>query len=253
MCILYGGLAQLSTVFWAIFELFLLYFYNTKYCTMNPCSLAPLTEDQRLALISCFENNTQLQEYPGRKFALDLVPAMEIVKPIIDSVLGSGTWEVTGGNFFETSTGYRVHADTGRDGPDRVLQTFVFPLSITAKPNIIPNLDRVRFLVLNQTWAGPAAFFLRGSADEPEEYNIVVKDYRDVGNKDDDLIIDSALLRECPHLIHSNFVGLSVDKNFQWIPGVPMTFPRNRLHVSSAFPRHGVLKKLGLSIFTSKL
>lgn len=216
-----------------------------------PCTLPPLTEEQRLALIACFENNSQLQILPQRKFALDLAPAMEIIKPIIDSVLGEGTWEVTGGNFFETETGYRVHADTGKDGPDRVLQTFVFPLSITPKPNLKPNLERVRFLVLNQTWSGDAAFFLRGSPDEPNEYNIIVKDYRNVGNKDNDLIIDSVLINECPHLIPSNFVGLSVDKNFQWIPGIPMTFPRDRLHVSSAFPRQGIAKKLGLSIFTS--
>ena len=219
---------------------------------MNPSTLPALTAEQMQALIACFENNRQLQEYPGRRFALDLAPALEIVAPIIDSVLGLDAWEVTGGNFFETSTGYRVHADTGRDGPDRVLQTFVFPLSITAKPDVVPNLERVRLLILNQTWSGSAAFFLRGSPEEPEEYNIVVKDYRDVGNRDDDLTIDGILIKECPHLIPSNFVGLSVDKNFQWIPGVPITFPRNRLHVSSAFPRQGVAKKLGLSIFTSK-
>jgi hypothetical protein len=219
---------------------------------MNPCTLAPLTEDQRLALIACFENNTQLQEYPGRRFALDLGPAMEIVKPIINSVLGEGTWEVAGGNFFETSTGYRVHADTGKDGPERVLQTFVFPLSMTFKENIEPHPERVRLLILNQTWAGDAAFFLRGSPDEPEEYNIVVKDYKDVGELDAGTF-DDILLKTCPHLSPSNFLGLTVDKNFQWIPGVPITFPRNRLHVSSAFPRQGVAKKLGLSIFTSRL
>jgi len=219
---------------------------------MNPCTLAPLTEDQRLALISCFENNTQLQEYPGRRFALDLAPTMEIVQPIIDGVLGAGTWEVTGGNFFETSTGYRVHADTGKDGPEKVLQTFVFPLSMMFKENVEPHPERVRLLILNQTWSGNAAFFLRGSPDEPEEYNVVIKDYKDVGELDDGTFND-ILLKTCPHLNPSNFLGLTVDKNFQWIPGVPITFPRNRLHVSSAFPRQGVAKKLGLSIFTSSL
>lgn len=219
---------------------------------MNPCTLAPLTEDQRLSLISCFENNTQLQEYPGRRFALDLAPTMEIVQPIIDGVLGAGTWKVTGGNFFETSTGYRVHADTGKDGPEKVLQTFVFPLSMMFKENVEPHPERVRLLILNQTWSGDAAFFLRGSPDEPEEYNIVIKDYKDVGELDEGTF-DDILLKTCPHLNPSNFLGLTVDKNFQWIPGVPITFPRNRLHVSSAFPRQGVAKKLGLSIFTSSL
>lgn len=216
-----------------------------------PQILPQLSEQQRLALIECFESNSQMEILPQHRFALDLGPAMSIVKPIIDSVLGEGKWEVTGGNFFETETGYRVHADTGKAGPEHVLQTFVFPLSMDAKPNVQPDVEKVRLLILNQTWDKNAAFFLRGSPDEPNEYNIVVKNYADVGNRDDDGTIDGILLEQCPHLNPSNFVGLSVDKSFQWIPGVPITFPRNRLHVSSAFPRHGIRRKLGLSIFTS--
>lgn len=217
----------------------------------TPQTLPALTEQQLAALIACFDNNSQMQILPQRRFGLDIAPAVEIVTPIIDSVLGAGTWCVTGGNFFETETGYRVHADTGKAGPDAVLQTFVFPLSMEAKPNVRPRLEQVRFIVLNQTWSGDAAFFLRGSPDEPSEYNIVVKQYHAVGNKDDEATIDGILLEQCPHLSPSNFVGLSVDKSFQWIPGVPITFPRDRLHVSSAFNRQGIQRKLGLSIFTS--
>lgn len=217
-----------------------------------PQTLPPLSEEQRLALIDCFKNNTMLKEYPGRAFALDLIPALKIVGPIINSVLGEDTWECSGGNFFLTNTGYRVHADTGKDGPEKVLQTFVFPLAMTFKENTTLQLDKNKFIVLNQTWAGDAAFFLRGSPDEPSEYNIVVKNYRDVGNRDDDGTIDGILLEQCPHLTPSNFVGLSVDKMFTWTPGVPITFPRNRLHVNTPFPRYGIATKLGLSIFTSR-
>jgi hypothetical protein len=220
---------------------------------MNPSILDPLTEEQRLALISCFENNSQIKILPQRKFALDLEPALEIVKPIIDGVLGEGTWEVTGGNFFETETGYRVHADTGKEGPERVLQTFVFPLRQELRDDIPVRLERNRFLVLNQTWSGDAAFFLRGETVEPNEYNQVITDYQDVENLDDIETLDGILLDHCPHLNIKNFAGLTVDKHWQWIPGIPMTFPRNRLHVSSAFPRNGIKRKLGLSIFTSRL
>ena len=219
---------------------------------ITPQTLPPLTEEQRLALIDCFEKNSQLQVLPQRRFALDLGPAMEIVKPIIDCALGEGTWEVTGGNFFETETGYRVHADTGKDGADRVLQTFVFPLSQELRDDIPVRLERNRFLVLNQTWAGDAAFFLRGETVEPNEYNQVITDYRDIGNLDDMETLDGILLEYCPHLDIRNFAGLTVDKHWQWTPGIPMTFPRNRLHVSSAFPRNGIRRKLGLSIFTSR-
>ena len=220
---------------------------------MNPSVLDPLTDEQRLSLISCFENNSQIKILPQRKFALDLEPALEIVRPIIDSVLGAGTWEVAGGNFFETETGYRVHADTGKEGPDRVLQTFVFPLRQELRDDVPVRLERNRFLVLNQTWTGDAAFFLRGETVEPNEYNQVITDYKDVGNLDDMETMDGILLDHCPHLDIRNFAGLTVDKHWQWIPGVPMTFPRNRLHVSSAFPRNGIKRKLGLSIFTSRL
>ena len=220
---------------------------------MKPSLLDPITEEQRLALISCFENNSQIKILPQRKFALDIVPAVEIVRPIIDGVLGAGTWEVAGGNFFETETGYRVHADTGKEGPDRVLQTFVFPLRQELRDDIPVRLERNRFLVLNQTWSGDAAFFLRGETVEPNEYNQVITDYRDVGNLDDIETMDGILLDHCPHLDIRNFAGLTVDKHWTWTPGVPMTFPRNRLHVSSAFPRNGIRRKLGLSIFTSHL
>lgn len=219
---------------------------------MNPSLLDPLTEQQRLALIDCFENNNLIKMLPQRKFALDLGPALEIVKPIIDRVLGEDTWEVAGGNFFETETGYRVHADTGKEGPDRVLQTFVFPLRQELRDDIPVRLERNRFLVLNQTWSGDAAFFLRGESVEPNEYNQVVTDYKDVENLDDIETMDGLLLEYCPHLDIRNFAGLTVDKHWQWTPGVPMTFPRNRLHVSSAFPRNGIRRKLGLSIFTSR-
>jgi len=219
---------------------------------IGPHTLDPLNQDQLNGLIACFENNSQPQEYPGRRFGLDLDPAMKIVKPIIDSTLGQGTWQIAGGNFFETSTGYRVHADTGKEGPEKVWQTFVFPLRMEFKAEVEARPEKVRLLILNQTWSGDAAFFLRGSPEEPNEYNIVVKDYADVGELDAGTY-DGILLKTCPHLNPSNLLGLTVDKDFQWIPGTPITFPRNRLHVSSAFPRQGVAKKLGLSIFTSRL
>lgn len=216
-----------------------------------PQTLLPLSQIEIDKLIEIFETNSQMQILPMRRFALDIAPAIEVVRHIIDSTLGADTWEVSGGNYFETETGYRVHADTGKDGPDKVWQTFVFPLRQELRTDIPVKLDRNRLLILNQTWAGDAAFFLRGETVEPNEYNQVITDYKDVGNLDDEETIDGLLLEYCPHLNSSNFAGLTVDKHFKWTPGVPMTFPRNRLHVSSAFPRNGIKRKLGLSLFIS--
>ncbi len=218
---------------------------------VEPQVLPALTAEQLAALIDCFENNSQMQILPMRRFALDIAPAIEIVCPIIDSVLGAGTWRVSGGNYFETETGYRVHADTGKEGSNQVWQTFVFPLRHELRTDIPVRLERNRLLILDQTWNGDAAFFLRGETVEPNEYNQVITDYTDVGNLNAEDSIDGLLLDYCPHLNPSNFAGLSVDKHFQWVPGSPMTFPRNRLHVSSAFPRNGIKRKLGLSLFIS--
>lgn len=216
-----------------------------------PQTLPALTSEQLDRLIEIFETNKQMQILPMRRFALDIAEAIEVVRPIIDNVLGIDTWEVTGGNFFETETGYRVHADTGKDGPSKVWQTFVFPLRQELRTDIPVRLERNRLLILNQTWDDSAAFFLHGENVEPNEYNQVITDYSKVGNLDDYDSIDGLLLEYCPHLNVSNFVGLTVDQHFQWTPGIPMTFPRNRLHVSSAFPRNGIKRKLGLSLFIS--
>jgi hypothetical protein len=219
---------------------------------IEPQVLPQLSNDELLGLINCFAENKMMQEYPGRAFALDLDPAMEIVKPIIDKVLGHGTWERDGGNFFLTNTGYRVHADTGKQGAEKVWQTFVFPLAMTIKPNVVPQLEKNKLLILNQTWSGDAAFFMRGSPENPNEYNIVVKDYDTVGNIEHGTM-DGWLTENCPHLNPSNFYGLTVDKMFTWTPGIPITFPRNRLHVSTPFPRYGIENKLGLSVFISRI
>ena len=125
---------------------------------IGPKELAPLTEEQLVGLIECFTNNKQMKSYPGRSFGLDLDPAMEIVKPIIDKELGEGTWERDGGNFFLTNTGYRVHADTGKQGPDRVWQTFLFPLAMTYREYVTPQRDKNKFIVLNQTSDDNPAF-----------------------------------------------------------------------------------------------
>lgn len=219
-----------------------------------PQALAPLTAQQQRDLIRCFETNMMLKNYPGRQFALDLVEATEIVRDIISAALNTDAWQVAGGNFFKTETGYRVHADTGRSGPDCVWQTFVFPLALEFKQNTTVNALGNRLLILNQKWKGDAAFFLHGEDVEPNEYNIVVRDYYSEGVEDLESpdYVDPLLLKYCPHLNSKNFFGLSVDKDFVWQPGVPITFPRNRLHVSSAFPRCGIKSKLGLSIFTSR-
>jgi len=62
---------------------------------------------------------------------------------------------------------------------------------------------------------------------------------------------DSDIVSLCTHLDKQNLEGLTIDKSFIWTPGVPITFPRTRLHASTAFHRFGFKQKLGLSLFFS--
>ena len=213
-----------------------------------PKALDPLSEQQRLELCSIFDTDPDRKyDRPGRVRGHRLAPALKIVQPIIDDLLGKNNWQLEGGIFFETVTGYRVHADTEKRGPHYVWQTIVVPLRLETSSDQ-PEYENNRLIIFDQVWKKDAAFFLKGSPEVPQEYNNVIKDYKDV------LFLregysDPEVERLCPHLEKQNYEGLTVDKTFQWTPGTPLTFPRNRLHASSAFQKFGIKKKLGLSLF----
>lgn len=213
-----------------------------------PKALDPLTESQRAALCSIFDTDPNRKyDRPGRVRGHRIDPAVEIVKPIIDDLLGNNNWRLEGGIFFETVTGYRVHVDTEKRGPNHVWQTIVFPLRLEASTDQ-PEYENNRLIIFDQVWKKDATFFLKGSPEVPQEFNNVIKDYKDVLFLKEGYS-DPEVERLCPHLEKQNFEGLTVDKTFQWTPGTPLTFPRNRLHASSAFQRFGFKKKLGLSLF----
>jgi hypothetical protein len=213
-----------------------------------------------------FENNVHTTEHAfGRKFAFGMTSALHLLGPMINEYLGE-EWVVTGGNYFSTEAGYMVHTDTGRgESPDQVLQTFVFPLFIERNLELEYFPENNRFIVMDQQWKKDAGFFAKGNVNKDrmkndnkgwktdrKEWNTDVTDYSDVIGLKEDGYFDPILLKYAKHIPQSTFEGLSVDKHFQWTPGIPMTFPRDRLHCSTAFPRWGVKRKIGLSIFTSK-
>ncbi|MDB2315515.1 hypothetical protein N9V27_00910 [bacterium] len=213
-----------------------------------------------------FENNVHTTEHAfGRKFAFGMTSALHLLGPMINEYLGE-EWVVTGGNYFSTEAGYMVHTDTGRgESPDQVLQTFVFPLFIERNLELEYFPENNRFIVMDQQWKKDAGFFAKGNVNKDrmksdnkgwktdrKEWNTDVTDYSDVIGIKEDGYFDPILLKYAKHIPQSTFEGLSVDKHFQWTPGIPMTFPRDRLHCSTAFPRWGVKRKIGLSIFTSK-
>lgn len=214
---------------------------------IQPQKLEPISEQLRLQLCDVFDRDPHKKyDRVGRVRGHDVPTALKLVQPIIDNLLGKHNWRLEGGLFFETVTGYRVHVDTEKRGPQHVWQTVVFPLRQTLTPEA--QLDKNRLIIFDQTWSKDAAFFLKGSPDNPQEYNNVIKDYSDV----EGIIpgyVDPLVEQLCPHLNTENFEGLTVDRTFEWTPGIPMTFPRNRLHASSAFQKFGIKNKLGLSLF----
>ena len=217
-----------------------------------PQTLDPLTNQQIEDLISIHQLDQDKLKLPGRIFSHNTQEALLVVLPIINSLLGSNKWKLFEGNFFDTKVGYRVHADTGWSGESCVWQTVVFPLSY--EPTAAADFEKNRLIIFNQEWKGKPSFFLKGGHPSPALDGATpygsVYDYTDVKHIVPGFY-DSDAVSLCTHLDKQNLEGLTVDKSFTWTPGVPITFPRTRLHASTAFHKFGFKQKLGLSLFFS--
>lgn len=217
-----------------------------------PQTLDPLTNQQIEDLISIHQQDQQKVKLPGRTFSHNTDEALLIVLPLINSLLGKNKWKLFEGNFFETKVGYRVHADTGWMGEDKVWQTIVFPL--TYEPTATADYEKNRLIIFNQEWRGRPSFFMQGENPIPaltgaSPYEFVFN-YSNV-EKIVPGFYDHEAVSLCSHLHIQNLEGLNIDKSFIWTPGIPITFPRTRLHASTAFHRFGFKQKLGLSLFFS--
>ena len=219
-----------------------------------PQTLGPLTDQQTQDLISIHQNDQQKTKLPGRVFTHNLQEAVHVVLPLINFILGNNKWKLYGGNFFETNIGYRVHADTGWAGKREIWQTIVFPLSYTITDTA--DFEKNRLIIFNQEWTDKPCFFLNGGDPNPAvagntPYDFIF-DYKNVKHIVSDFY-DLEAVSLCSHIDKQNLKGLTVDKSFKWTPGIPMTFPRTRLHASTAFNKFGFKQKLGLSLFFSPI
>jgi hypothetical protein len=211
--------------------------FDTKLCK------GIITEDLITELIADFESESD-HHLVGRRFNVNIEHAKELMAPIIKKVL-PGDWLIDGGNYFETIRPYRLHCDSGKDEVKRLYYNIVIPLKLWAT-DYKPELNKL--IVTNQTWAGDAAFFIRGDQGQTE-YNICVTDYSDVGNIQQGY--DPYLEKHCGHLNHKNLEGFTVNSTVEWSPGDIILFRRNLVHVTTDWRTAGVQKKLGLSLFTS--
>jgi hypothetical protein len=176
----------------------------------------------------------------------------DIVTPIISNFLGTENWKISGGNYFETFSPYRIHTDTLKESHN-ILQTFVFPLAYEYEENA--QLGKNGFYVLEQEWFKESTMFVKGTSDrdldDGNRYNTQTRDYKDIVNLKEGY--DETLVEDCNHLPRENFEGMTVWKKFVWKPGTVISFPRSHLHLSNNFKKYGIKSKLGLSIFTSTL
>jgi len=217
-----------------------------------PQTLDLLTDQQIQDLIAIHQNDQQQTRLPGRVFTHNTQEALQIVLPLVNDILGRDKWKLYGGNFFETNIGYRVHADTGWAGESSIWQTIVFPLSYV--PTETANYEKNRLIIFNQEWTGRPGFFLKGGDPNPAvagntPYDFIFN-YDQVKHTIPDFY-DPEAVALCRHIDKRNLEGLTVDKSFKWVPGIPITFPRTRLHASTAFHTFGFKQKLGLSLFFS--
>jgi len=184
--------------------------------------------------------------YPGRKFNTNVSMATEALLPELKKHL-PGDWIVDGGNYFDTVIPYRMHCDSGKN-LNNLWYNIVIPLQLWTATEYDRNLNKL--IVTNQTWNQDAAFFVKGN-QSTDEYNTCVTDYSTVGNLENGT--DENLVKLCSHLNPTNLEGLTVKAMFDWEPGDVIIFKRNLIHGTSNWKRAGVFKKLGLSLFTSRL
>jgi hypothetical protein len=186
----------------------------------------------------------------GRVFCNDIQESIRYLSGIdfFQKVLPfSRSYEITGGNFFATSTPYRIHADTGKNENEAPYAIIVIPLHMQ-------GIGRSSLYILEQKWHHQAAFFLHGgdaNGYNSDEYNSCIFDYSNVVNTVDTEFDSHVLDEEFPHLNPKNFEKLSILTRLDWQIGSAMVFPRTHLHVTNDFRKTGITSKIGLSLFLS--
>lgn len=222
--------------------------------------LPKLSDSELNRLKEIFDNDQELIKRPAQKFSglNSFNLAKEVIAPIIDNVLGNGTWKVAAGHFFDSNFAYGLHSDGSKfeSNYNDAWQTFVFPLDVElidpAKP-----MGEMFVLITGQTWRGPSASFRRGQRNtdsikmEYDNHKIeIVTDYSLIGNLQPGFV--DPKFKQYTELGDETVRGLTVEHLLPWIPGVPGTFPRSRIHCSSNFSKSNVKSKRALSVFTSR-
>lgn len=211
-----------------------------------------LGSDDIFKLLEIMHNDENLKLLPGgRKFSTSLTKTDRFLRDIgfFEKVLPieGPTWRLTGGNYFETSSPYRIHADTGRSEDEAPYRTIVIPLEIIGS-------GRSSLHIMKQRWYAQAAFFLNGGDKHgynADEWNVCVFDYSMIHGLSEGRIDASILQEEFPHINPENFHGMDLMDRLDWRIGDVLTFDRSHIHVTNDWRKTGISRKTGLSLFLS--
>lgn len=221
--------------------------------------LPKLSDSDLIKLKEVFDTDQNIVKRDTQAFCRSISKVDYIFESVINSVLGNNTWEVAGGHFFQSGFPYGLHSDGAISDPigKNTWQTFVFPMDVELIDETKP-MGELFVLITDQTWRGQSASFRRGQRniesikmESHAKHNIeIVTDYSVLGNHKTGYL--DFKFKQYTELGDETVRGLTVEHIVPWIPGVPLTFPRSRVHCSSSFTRSNVKSKRALSIFTSR-
>lgn len=155
--------------------------------------------------------------------------------------------DIWGGNFFDTAKPFAIHNDVDFRHDIMPAKCLVIPLTKTYQTDYVYVTEEdAKFYIFDQTMPhGPVKCF-KGEPDRYSPYNVPLSNYKDVigvhpDNRQPE--IDVTFNRTWSE-------GLSIETETNWLPSDIIVFDCVRLHCSSDFRQHGILQKLGLSLFT---
>ena len=206
-----------------------------------------ITQQDITHLISIFyKEKNKIYKNTG-PITLNIVPFLNdsVFIKIMDKLkIEIGSFKMTAGMFFSTDFPHIVHNDDTFELPDGVYKGITLPLELTRNS----GTEFPKLCFFDQCYFhGPAKFF-NGSENVPTYYNKQVYEYSNVDGIVSEPFYDNDQL--FTHLKSEWLQGLSLNSTLTWQPGSALIFDSVRLHCASDFRKHGITRKLGISIFT---
>jgi len=169
---------------------------------------------------------------------------------IIDHILDKlknlyGEFILRDAHIFDVGKPHIIHNDDSFDYP-QCYKAFVIPLYVEGN-----TCDKAKFFIFDQSYYGGPAKFVNEEdvTGYSVHYNKFLTTYEEVEDTND-MGINEEHLKYLSHLKSHWLKGLSVKAYFPWQIGSIISFDSLDLHSASNFKDVGIIRKIGLSIFT---